>query len=85
MERLVLSRKGRLYSFTIQRHQPPPPYRGPDPFIPYGVGEVELPEGVIIISVLTENDPEAFKIGVEMGLVIERFFIAVSDKATCSQ
>ena len=73
MERLLLSRKGRLYSFTIQRHQPPPPYRGPDPFIPYGVGEVELPEGVIITSVLTENDPEAFKIGVEMERVIERF------------
>jgi uncharacterized OB-fold protein len=44
-----------------------------------------LPEGVIITSVLTENDPEAFKIGMEMELVIERFCIAVSDKATCSQ
>ena len=45
----------------------------------------ELPEGVIITSVLTENGPEAFKIGMEMGLVIERFCIAVPDKATCSQ
>jgi hypothetical protein len=74
MERLLLSRRGKLYSFTIQRHQPPPPYRGPDPFTPYGAGEVELPEGVIITSVLTESNPEALKIGMEMELVIERFF-----------
>jgi uncharacterized OB-fold protein len=85
MERLLLGRVVKLCSFTIQRHQPPPPYRGLGPFIPYGVGEVELPGGVIITSVLTENDPEAFKIGVEMGLVIESFVIAVPDKATCSQ
>lgn len=74
-EELLLSRRGTLYSFTIQRHRPPsPPYRGMDPFVPYGVGEVELPEGVIVTSALTESDPEALKIGMEMELLVEKFF-----------
>src|SRR5436190_20231203 len=43
-ETLRLSRRGILYSFTVQRFRPPPPYRGPEEFEPYGVGMIELPE-----------------------------------------
>lgn len=74
VENIPLSRRGVLYSFTIQRFKPPFPYRGPEPFVPYGVGMIELPEGLRITSVLEENDPEMLRVGVEMELAIAKFF-----------
>jgi uncharacterized OB-fold protein len=69
-----LSRRGTLYSFTMQRFKPPPPYRGPEPFQPYGVGMVELPEGLLVTAVLEETDPANLRVGMEMELVIASFF-----------
>ena len=74
MERIRLSSRGRLYSFTCQRFKPPAPYRGSEHFQPYGVGMVELPEGLRITSVLDESDPAKLSIGMEMELVITKFF-----------
>lgn len=73
-ERIRLSQRGSLYSFTIQRFKPPAPYQGPDPFVPYGVGMVELPEGIRITSVLEEGDPSRLRVGMEVELVIRCFF-----------
>ena len=70
-EVIRLSRCGALYSFTIQRFKPPPPYRGPDPFVPYGVGIVELPEGVRVTAVLEESNPERLKVGMQMETVVK--------------
>ena len=53
-----------------------PPYVGSadrESFVPFGVGYVELPEGIRVESRLTENDPENLCIGNEMELVIEKF------------
>ena len=73
-ETLELSSRGRLWTWTVQNFVPPIPYAGdPAEFTPYGVGYIELPEGVRVESRLTENDPERLKIGMEMELVIERF------------
>lgn len=50
-ERVLLSPRGRLWSWTVQRFKPKaPPYQGPDedPFKPFLVGFVEFPEGVIV-------------------------------------
>jgi uncharacterized OB-fold protein len=69
-----LSRRGILYSFTVQRFRPPPPYRGPEPFAPYGVGMIELPEGLRVTAVLEEDDPARLRVGMEMELVITGFF-----------
>lgn len=65
-----LAPRGTLWTWTIQRFQPKPPYHGPDPFVPYGVGYVELPGQVMVESRLTENDPDRLRIGTEMELVI---------------
>ena len=73
-EKIPLSQRGRLYSFTIQRFRPPPPYRGPEKFDPYAVGMVELPEGLRVTSVLEGSDPEEFRVGMEMELVIASLF-----------
>jgi uncharacterized OB-fold protein len=73
-ETIPLSSQGILYSFTIQRFRPPPPYRGPEPFAPYGVGMIELPEGVRITSVLEESDPARLRVGMGMELVVAGLF-----------
>ena len=73
-ENIRLSQRGRLYSFTVQRFKPPPPYRGPEDFDPYGVGMIELPEGLRVTSVLEEGDPTRLRVGMEMQLIITKFF-----------
>ena len=73
-EEILLSRRGRLWTWTIQRFPPPPPFIGDTAhFAPYGVGYVELPEGVRVESRLTTADPAALEIGMEMELVLEKF------------
>jgi uncharacterized OB-fold protein len=69
----MLGRRGTLWSYTVQRFQPKEPYAGPEPFEPYGVGYVELPDGVIVESRLTTADPDELEIGAPMELVIEPF------------
>jgi uncharacterized OB-fold protein len=58
-EEILLARRGKLWTWTIQRFPPPPPYIGDaERFEPYGVGYVELPEGVRVEARLTTADPE---------------------------
>ncbi len=73
-----LPRRGTLWSWTIQRFMPKPPYRSnetPETFKPYGVGYVELPGGTRVEGRLTENDPEKLAIGMPMEVVFEPFRI----------
>lgn len=75
VERAELSPRGTLWTWTVQRFPPPsPPFVGdPATFEPFGVGYVELPEGVRVEARLTENDPEKLAIGMAMELVITPF------------
>jgi len=63
-EPVELSARGTLWSWTAVT-APPPGYEGE---IPFGVGVVELPEGVRVITRLTESDPGALAEGQEMEL-----------------
>ena len=76
-ETVRLSRRGTLWTWTVQRFPPPvPPYAGsPDreTYRPFGVGYVELPEGIRVEGRLTESDPEKLEIGMQMELVLETF------------
>ncbi|MBV6508617.1 MAG: hypothetical protein JJLCMIEE_01682 [Acidimicrobiales bacterium] len=47
----------------------PPGYRGE---VPYGFGVVELPEGLRLVTRLTESDPSRLRFGQPMHLVIDR-------------
>jgi len=71
VEEILLGPKGKLYSFTNVNRPVPEGYKGP---IPYGVGLVDLPEGVRIVAHLTENDPEKLKVGMDLMLVIDKLF-----------
>ncbi len=73
MEERLLDPIGTLWTFTIQGFRPKPPYAGPEDFEPYGVGYVELPDGVMVESRLTENEREKLEIGSRMELVIVPF------------
>lgn len=69
-----LPRRGTLWTWTVQRFMPKQPYKSnetPETFQPYGVGYVELADGVRVEGRLTENDPEKLKIGMEMELVFD--------------
>ena len=61
-----LSRQGTLWAWTAVT-APPPGYQGE---VPFGVGVVELPEGVRVITRLTESDPSALAEGQPMELRI---------------
>lgn len=57
-----LSTTGTVYSFTIVRI-PVPGYHGP---VPYGLGLVELPDGIRVTSTLTARNLDGLAIGAEV-------------------
>ena len=65
-EPVELAGPGTLWSWTAVT-APPPGYLGE---VPFGVGVVELPEGVRVISRLTESDPGLLSAGQTMALCI---------------
>jgi uncharacterized OB-fold protein len=76
MAEQLLARRGRLWAWTTQDFPPPsPPYSGPTgkEFVPFAVGYVELAGEVKVETRLTEADPDALKLGMEMELVVLPF------------
>ena len=69
LEEIRLSRRGRIYSFTVVMQRPPEYYKGP---VPYAEGFVELPEGVRVETLFTDCNFDDLKVGMEVEMVIER-------------
>lgn len=75
LEGITLSKKGKLFSYTIARYPPPGDYKGhKDPFVPFAIGSVELPEGLRIVSPLTQCDIESLDVDIPVELVVEPFY-----------
>jgi len=68
LEEIALNTRGKLDTWTVVRQVPPEAIVT----APYGLGRIQLPEGVFIATVLTECNPEKLKIGTEWELVIEK-------------
>jgi uncharacterized protein len=49
---IPLGESGTLWTYTVVRHRPPGNYKGPEQFVPFGMGLVELPEGVRVLAPL---------------------------------
>ena len=69
-EKILLSGRGTLWSWTVQRFRPKtPPYRGPDgdAFRPFFVGYVEFPEGIVVEGRIDARvDVDELRIGMPM-------------------
>lgn len=66
IEAIELSTQGTLYTYTTQQFPPPLPYKGnrdPKVFTPYVVGFVELPEGVLVETLIIGAEPTDLRIG----------------------
>jgi uncharacterized OB-fold protein len=74
VEKVLLSRRGKLYSFTIN-HYVPPIMHVPDPFVPYANGLIELPEGIRVTTLIgTGYDQNNLKVGMEMEMIIDTLY-----------
>ena len=71
-ELALLSRRGRLWSWTTNHYAPPEPYVAPDPFVPYTVCAVELEteQMVVLGQLATGADAERLEVGMPMELVL---------------
>jgi len=62
---IALAQRGVLWTYTVVRHRPPGNYKGPEPFVPFGLGLVELPEGVRVMAPI-HCDIDKLKIGLPL-------------------
>jgi len=75
MEEVTFSDRGKLWTYTVIRNRPPGDYKGPDPFVPFGEGLIELPEGIRLLSPLCDCDVDNLKIGTEWQLVVDVLYV----------
>jgi uncharacterized OB-fold protein len=62
---IALGAEGTLWSFTVIRHCPPGDYHDRDNFQPFGMGLVELPEGLRVLAPIMA-DIETLTIGMPL-------------------
>ena len=76
LEEVLLSRRGKVWSFTDNRYQPPLPYMSPDPFEPYVIAAVELAEEkMVVLGQLAGGSPvDDLRVGQEVELVLETLY-----------
>lgn len=72
MEKIKLSSRGKLYTYSIVQV-------APNRFLPpYALGYVDFPEGVRVLGQLTTHDPGALKVDMEVAAELGR--IAVDEQ-----
>jgi len=77
LERVALSRRGALWSYTENRYQPPPPYPQTDPFEPFAIAAVHLAdEGIIVLGKVAGGTPAAdLRVGMAMELTTMPLYV----------
>lgn len=73
LDDVELSRRGRVWSYTDAQYQPPAPYvPRSDPYQPFAIAAVELPEGLVVVGQVADGFGTAdIKVGTEVELVVE--------------
>lgn len=69
----MLGRRGTLYSYTVQGYRPPALF-GMDPWEPYALGLVELPEGLRVMGMLTGCPLDEIHIDMPVELTIATLY-----------
>jgi hypothetical protein len=75
-ETVQLSRRGRIWSYTDARYQPPVPYVAANPYVPFCLAAVELAaEKLVVMGQVTAGvTVEDLSVGDEVELVIETLY-----------
>ena len=68
-----LSRFGTVWSYTDAQYQPPAPYiSASDPYQPFALAAVELPEGIVVLGQLASGySVDSVRVGSRVELVVE--------------
>jgi uncharacterized OB-fold protein len=72
MDEASFGPRGTLWSCAIQNYPPPPPARYEEPYTPYALGMVDMPEGLRVVARISTDAPESVRVGAEVELVLER-------------
>jgi uncharacterized OB-fold protein len=59
---IEMSDAGQVWTYTVVRYKPPGDYKGSDPFKPFAMGLIELPEGLRVLAPIG-GDVETVRIG----------------------
>jgi uncharacterized OB-fold protein len=72
-ETAELSRRGTIWSYTDAQYQPPAPYVArTDPYEPFALAAVELPEGITVLGQVADGYGVGdLRVGAEAELVVE--------------
>ena len=71
-ENVELSRRGVVWSYTDAQYQPPPPYVAADPYVPFALAAVTLPEGLVVLGQVADGfGVDDLRVGSEVELVVE--------------
>lgn len=77
-----LSRRGRVWSYTDAQYQPPAPYiPATDPYEPFALAAVELPEGIVVLGQVAAGfGVDDLTVGDEVELVVETLYADEDDE-----
>jgi uncharacterized OB-fold protein len=75
-DEVPLSRRGRIWSYTDARYQPPAPYVAADPYEPFCIAAVELAEEKMVVlgQVVSGISASELAIGDEVELVLDTLY-----------
>lgn len=76
MQDAAFGPSGTLWSYTIQYYPPPPPAKYDEPYVPYALGLIDLPEGLRVLARISTDTPENVVVGADVQLVIEKLHTA---------
>ncbi|MBZ5736099.1 OB-fold domain-containing protein [Nocardioides sp. TRM66260-LWL] len=80
-ESASLSRRGTVWSYTDAQYRPPAPYvPATDPYEPFALAAVELPEGLVVLGQVAEGFGVAdLRVGAEVEVVVETLHVEQTD------
>jgi len=75
-DEVELSRRGKVWSYTDARYQPPPPYVAADPYVPFALAAVELAAEKMVVmgQVATGVTVDDLSVGAEVELVLDTLY-----------
>jgi uncharacterized protein len=76
LEEVELSRRGKIWSYTDARYQPPAPYVAADPYEPFAIVAVELVEEKMVVmgQVVPGVGVEELSIGDEVEIALDTLY-----------